>query len=160
MIRDIALGQYIPGKSFIHRMDPRVKIALTFLFIIFLFVANGYVGMGVMVALVLAVLLLSRKQYLDEGDIGQEGKTEGPCEHIRIFRGMSLKIRDAVYNGEHRLLLQCLRERIDIAVVGVKRGLVDTGQSAQLFHCNLFQWFLCPQLHKCVADRFLCFFRS
>ena len=48
MIRDIALGQYIPGKSFIHRMDPRVKIALTFLFIIFLFVANGYVGMGVM----------------------------------------------------------------------------------------------------------------
>lgn len=66
MIRDIALGQYIPGKSFIHRMDPRVKIALTFLFIIFLFVANGYVGMGVMVALVLAVLLLSRiplKQY-------------------------------------------------------------------------------------------------
>ena len=46
MIRDIALGQYIPGKSFIHRMDPRVKISLTFLFIIFLFVANGYVGMG------------------------------------------------------------------------------------------------------------------
>ncbi len=66
MIRDIALGQYIPGKSFIHRMDPRVKISLTFLFIIFLFVANGYVGMGVMVALVAAVLLLSRiplRQY-------------------------------------------------------------------------------------------------
>ena len=66
------------------------------------------------------VLLLSRKQHLDEGDIGQKGKAEGPREHIRIFRRVSLKIRDAVYNGEHRLLLQCLRERIDIAVVGRK----------------------------------------
>ena len=36
MIRDIALGQYIPGDSLVHRLDPRVKIVLIFLFIVFL----------------------------------------------------------------------------------------------------------------------------
>ena len=41
MIRDITLGQYFPGKSVVHRMDARVKIVLTFAFIIFIFVANN-----------------------------------------------------------------------------------------------------------------------
>lgn len=59
MIRDVALGQYIPGKSAIHRMDPRVKISLTFLFIIFLFVGSNYVSMGVMILLVAGILLAS-----------------------------------------------------------------------------------------------------
>lgn len=59
MIRDITLGQYIPGKSPVHRMDPRVKIALTFVFIIFLFVASNFQGLLLMVALMFVILLLS-----------------------------------------------------------------------------------------------------
>lgn len=59
MVRDITLGQYIPGKSLIHRMDPRVKISLTFVFIIFLFVASNFQGLFLMVALMLLILLLS-----------------------------------------------------------------------------------------------------
>jgi energy-coupling factor transport system permease protein len=59
MVRDITLGQYIPGKSMIHRLDPRVKIALTFVFIIFLFVASNFQGIALMIALMLAVLALS-----------------------------------------------------------------------------------------------------
>ena len=59
MVRDIAFGQYIPGKSLIHRMDPRVKIALTFLWIVFLFVAQNFASLLLMVAAVLAVMLLS-----------------------------------------------------------------------------------------------------
>ncbi len=57
MIRDITLGQYIPGKSVIHRLDPRVKIALTFAFIVFLFIASNFQGLLLMAALMFAVLI-------------------------------------------------------------------------------------------------------
>lgn len=59
MIRDITLGQYIPGKSPVHRMDPRVKIALTFVFIVFLFVASNFQGLGLMIAMMFGILLCS-----------------------------------------------------------------------------------------------------
>ena len=38
MIRDITIGQYFPGQSAIHRMDPRTKIILSILYIVMLFV--------------------------------------------------------------------------------------------------------------------------
>lgn len=59
MVRDITLGQYIPGKSFIHRLDPRVKIILTFVYIVFIFIASNFQGLLLMVALILGILLLS-----------------------------------------------------------------------------------------------------
>lgn len=34
MLREITLGQYYPVDSFIHRLDPRVKLDGTFLFLI------------------------------------------------------------------------------------------------------------------------------
>ena len=37
MLRDITIGQYYPKKSIIHKLDPRVKLAGTFLYIISLF---------------------------------------------------------------------------------------------------------------------------
>jgi energy-coupling factor transport system permease protein len=48
MLKDITLGQYFPGHSFVHRLDPRVKLALTFLYIVALFMAKGPIGYGVM----------------------------------------------------------------------------------------------------------------
>ncbi len=66
MVRDITLGQYFPGKSLIHRLDPRIKIILTFVYIIFIFIASNFQGLLVMAALIFGVLLLSGvplKQY-------------------------------------------------------------------------------------------------
>ena len=59
MIRDITLGQYFPGNSLIHRLDPRVKIVLIFAFIVFLFVAQNFPALLLLVAAVLAVMMLS-----------------------------------------------------------------------------------------------------
>ncbi len=59
MIRDITLGQFVPGKSILHRIDPRVKLLLTFLVIVFLFVAGNFISMGLMVAFVLLAMILS-----------------------------------------------------------------------------------------------------
>ena len=44
MIRDITLGQYYPGNSWIHRLDPRVKILATILYIVALFVVKDFIG--------------------------------------------------------------------------------------------------------------------
>ena len=40
MLKDITIGQYFPGKSIIHKLDPRMKIILVLMFIVTLFVAN------------------------------------------------------------------------------------------------------------------------
>lgn len=56
MLKDITLGQYFPGTTPVHRMDPRTKILLVIVYIVSLFVANGYVSYGlVMVFLITAV---------------------------------------------------------------------------------------------------------
>ena len=44
MLKDITLGQFFPGNSAVHRLDPRVKIVLTVAFIVLLFLAQGPVS--------------------------------------------------------------------------------------------------------------------
>ena len=39
MLKDITLGQYFPGNSVIHRMDPRSKLIIVILYIVVLFLA-------------------------------------------------------------------------------------------------------------------------
>ncbi len=44
MIRDITIGQYVPGDSLLHKSDPRTKIILTFVMMIFIFMITTYWG--------------------------------------------------------------------------------------------------------------------
>lgn len=60
MIKDITLGQFFPGNSVIHKIDPRVKILLIIAYIVFLFVANNFVSLGFMVLVTVAIVLLTR----------------------------------------------------------------------------------------------------
>ncbi len=56
MLRDITLGQYYPGNSVIHRMDPRFKIVATLVYIVGLFLVNQFIGfIFPLVCLVLAI---------------------------------------------------------------------------------------------------------
>lgn len=59
-MRDIAFGQYYPGKSILHRLDPRSKIILMVAFIVLVFCTSNYVSLSLVVASVFAVVLLSR----------------------------------------------------------------------------------------------------
>lgn len=60
MLRDITLGQYFPIDSPVHRLDPRVKLALTLFYIVTLFLAKGPVGYGLIVVFLLSSLAFSR----------------------------------------------------------------------------------------------------
>ena len=58
-LKDITLGQYFPGKTVIHRLDPRVKLIATVIYIVALFLARGPVTYGVLLALLTALILIS-----------------------------------------------------------------------------------------------------
>ena len=48
MLKDITIGQYYPGNSFVHRLDPRFKIIITLLYITMLFMGSHlYSGLAV-----------------------------------------------------------------------------------------------------------------
>ena len=58
MLNDIQIGRYIPGDSFLHRMDPRVKIVLLFFYLLLVFFvenAAGFLALGISIALLMIV---------------------------------------------------------------------------------------------------------
>lgn len=59
-IRDITLGQYYPGSSWIHKLDPRVKIVATLLFIVALFVVDDFIGFAIAAAGLASVIIISK----------------------------------------------------------------------------------------------------
>lgn len=60
MISDITLGQYFPGKSVIHRLDPRTKILLTVMYIVAVFLANNPTVFLWLIISVVSMILISR----------------------------------------------------------------------------------------------------
>ncbi len=67
MIRDITLGQYYPGNSWIHRLDARIKIVWTFVYIISLFLIRdfwGYIAVLVTLGLIIGVSRVPMKFIL------------------------------------------------------------------------------------------------
>ncbi len=58
MLSDITIGQYFPGRSLLHRLDPRIKVVLTLLFVVLVFVPHNWPGLLAAAAyLILAVAL-------------------------------------------------------------------------------------------------------
>ena len=60
MIRDITIGQYYPAESPIHRMDARLKLIVTFIFIVSLFLVNSFVGYAFVLACMGLVIKTSK----------------------------------------------------------------------------------------------------
>ena len=60
MIRDITLGQYYQTESPIHRLDPRLKIIATLIYIVVLFVVDDLLGFAIAYAGLEIVIILSR----------------------------------------------------------------------------------------------------
>ncbi|MBR5126604.1 MAG: energy-coupling factor transporter transmembrane protein EcfT [Oscillospiraceae bacterium] len=59
MLKDITLGQYFPGTSVIHRLDPRTKLILLIVYIVALFLAKSWISYGLMLAFLLSVIKVS-----------------------------------------------------------------------------------------------------
>ena len=56
MLKDVSFGQYYPVDSFVHRMDPRLKLVFLIAYIVAIFLAKNFYGLGAcLLVLVLAV---------------------------------------------------------------------------------------------------------
>ena len=59
-LKDITLGQYFPGNTFIHRMDPRAKLLFTILYIVALFIAKSLLTYLVLIAVLVFCVAVSK----------------------------------------------------------------------------------------------------
>ncbi len=82
MLKDITLGQYFPGTTVAHKLDPRTKILLVVLYIVALFCAKSLVTYGLM-ALCLAVCV-----YISKVSIKALVRGLKPVLFIIIFTGI------------------------------------------------------------------------
>ena len=59
MLKDITLGQYFPGDTVVHRLDPRTKLIWLVLYIVALFQAKGWIGYALVLSVTAVCMLLS-----------------------------------------------------------------------------------------------------
>lgn len=63
MIKDITIGQFFPGNSLIHKLDPRAKIIITFVFIAALFLCRNFFSLGMLFLSAIVAILISRISF-------------------------------------------------------------------------------------------------
>ena len=63
MLKDITLGQFFPGRSILHRADPRMKILMSIAYIVFVFFANSSAAYLFAIAFTIALIFISRIKF-------------------------------------------------------------------------------------------------
>ena len=63
MIRDISIGQFFPGNSLLHKLDPRIKILQTLLYIIALFLCKNFFSLIILFAVAIVSVILSKISF-------------------------------------------------------------------------------------------------
>ncbi|ETP71299.1 ABC-type cobalt transport system, permease component CbiQ [Lachnospiraceae bacterium JC7] len=124
MFREITLGQYYPVDSIIHRLDPRVKLMGTLVFLAALFVVNSWTMYGV-AALVLAILIKS-------SNVPFRFMTKG-LKSILVLLLISVSFNLFLTPGEPIVqfgILKISREGLEIAFkMGIRLVLLVLGSS-------------------------------
>ena len=101
------------------------------------------------------------KQDADLGLIPGKGPEHFPGQPLGALAHITGgQLRQAFHHHLHHFVLHGVGQRIDILIMGIKGGLIDAGQIAQLLDLDLFQRFLRPQLHECLLDGTLRFFNA
>ena len=82
MLKDITLGQFFPGDTVAHRLDPRTKILLVVLYIVALFCAKSLLAYGILAAVLAVCVRISR--------VGIKSLVRGlkPVVFIIVFTGI------------------------------------------------------------------------
>lgn len=63
MLNDVTFGQYYPTQSFVHRMDPRIKLLALIAYIVLLFVANNFYSLAACMIVLAAALIAARVPF-------------------------------------------------------------------------------------------------
>lgn len=60
MLKDITLGQYFPGDTIVHNLDPRTKLIFTFIYIVAIFICKDFVSYALMLVFLTTLIFVSR----------------------------------------------------------------------------------------------------
>ena len=63
MLKDITLGQFFPGDSIVHKLDPRTKLILVVVYIVALFQGKSWISYGLVILVTILCLALSRIRF-------------------------------------------------------------------------------------------------
>ena len=63
MIKDITIGQFFPGNSFVHKLDARTKILFTLVFLVFTFVCKNFRALALVAVVGLSGLAWLSRRY-------------------------------------------------------------------------------------------------
>lgn len=63
MIKDITIGQYFPGNSFIHKLDPRAKLIVTFIALVEIFVCRNFFSLALVFVFAVSSILISKISF-------------------------------------------------------------------------------------------------
>ena len=120
MLKDVTLGQYFPGTSLIHRLDPRTKLIGVILYIVALFVAKSWISYAVVLAFLLVCIHISQ--------IPHKAIVKGmkPLVVILIFTG----VLNLFYSEGGRVLLHFWV--LTVTTEGLKRAIFMMGRILML----------------------------
>lgn len=120
MLKDITLGQYFPGNSPIHRLDPRAKLIILVMYIVALFVASSWVSYAVVLAFLLITIKIST--------IPPKSIVRGmkPVVFILLFTG----ILNLFYSDGGTVLVRL--GGLTVTTEGVKRAIFMMGRILML----------------------------
>lgn len=111
MLKDITLGQFFPGNSVVHKLDPRTKLVMLVVYIVALFLAKSWISYALMFAFLAICIAISR--------IPVQSIVRGmkPLVVILIFTG----ILNIFFTAGEKVLVQFWR--ITIYWEGIERAL-------------------------------------
>ena len=114
MLQDITLGQFFPGKSILHRLDPRTKIISLFALLIVIFAAEGWTAYFVLIVLTAGLIFLSKVPPLTVL------KSVKPLSWIILF---TLLIHFVSHDGEVLAKVYVFKVTTEGIIYGVKISL-------------------------------------
>ena len=124
MLKDITLGQYFPGNSIIHRLDPRTKLIMLVVYIVALFMASGWLSYALMFAFLAWVV---KKSTIPPKSIVKGMK---PLVMILIFTG----VLNLFFTQEGELLVDVWVIRIYSG--GLSRAILMVLRILMLISCT------------------------
>ena len=121
MLKDITLGQYFPGHTLIHRLDPRSKLIWLVCYIVALFMAKSWVSYGVVLVSLIAVCMTAKIRprtlfsgmkplifiVIFTGLINLFYGSGEPIARIWIFKITENGIRNAIFMPLRIMMLVC-----------------------------------------------------
>ena len=120
MLKDITLGQYFPGTSVIHRLDPRTKLLGVILYIVALFLSKSWISYGVVLCFLIFAISVSK--------IPPKSIVSGmkPLVIILVFTG----ILNLFYSDGGVVLVKLWK--LTITTEGLKRAILMTSRILML----------------------------